>query len=83
MACRLVRCPPIHKAILNRDAAALDPAEFAQPLHKSGNPPVHGQRRARAQEPDGRQLAGLLRARRERPRSRTAAEKRDELAPFN
>ena len=40
-----------------------------------------GRRRARAQEPDGRQLARLLRARRERPRGRRAAEQRDELAP--
>ena len=38
-------------------------------------------RRARAQEPDGRQLRRLLRARRERPRRRRAAEQRDELAP--
>ena len=36
--------------------------------------------RVRAQEPDGRQLRRLLRARRERPRRR-AAKKRDELAP--
>jgi hypothetical protein len=70
----------LRPAILNRDGAALDPAEFAQPLHKSGNPPVHGYRRARAQEPDGWR-PGLLRARRERPRGRTA-EQRDELAPF-
>src|SRR5262249_52472408 len=65
----------------NRDGAALDPAEFAQPLHKSGNPPVHGYRRARAQEPDGWWLR-LLRARRERPCRRRAAEQRsDEIAP--
>ena len=36
-----------------------------------------------AQEPDGRQLSGLLRARRERPRSHRAAEQQDELAPFH
>ena len=36
-----------------------------------------------AKEPDGRQLSRLLRARRERPRRRRAAEQRDELAPLS
>ena len=71
----------LRPAILDRDGAALDPAEFAQPLHKSGGPLAPGRRRGRAQEPDGRQLCRLLRARRERPRRRRAAEQRDELAP--
>ena len=70
----------LRPAILDRDGAALDPAEFAQSLHKSGDPFARGRRRARAQEPDGRQLPRLLRARRERPRRRRAAEQRDELA---
>jgi hypothetical protein len=35
-----------------------------------------------SQEANAGDLADLLRARRERPRSRCAAEKRDELAPF-
>ena len=73
----------LRPAILDRDGATLDPTEFAQPLHESGDPLAVGRRRARAQEPDGRQLAGLLRARRERPRRRRAAEKRDELAAFH
>ncbi len=59
-------CP----AILDRDSATLDPAEFAQPLHKSGGPLALGRGSARAQEPDSRQLRRLLRARRERPRRR-------------
>src|SRR5262245_63998798 len=29
---------PIRPAIVDGDGAALDPAEFAQPLHKSGDP---------------------------------------------
>ena len=68
-------CP----AILNRDGATIDPAEFAQPLHKSGNRwlSIEGC----PQETDGRQLCRLLRARRDRPRRRRAAEQRDELAP--
>src|SRR5262245_51005620 len=37
--------------------------------------------RTSAEEPDGRQLSPLLCARRERPRHRSAAEQRDELAP--
>ena len=72
----------LRPAILDRDGAALDPAEFAQPLHESGDPLALGRRRGRAQEPDGRQLRRLLRARGERPRRRRAAEKRDELAPL-
>ena len=73
----------LRPAILDRDGAALDPAEFAQPLHKSGDPWALGRRRGRAQEPDGRQLARLLRARRERPRRRRAAEQGDELAALH
>src|SRR5262245_24845741 len=69
-------CP----AILNREVATIDPAEFTQPLHKSGNSFAFN-RRVGAQEPDGRQLSCLLRLRRERPSGRRAAEQCDELAP--
>jgi hypothetical protein len=62
-------CP----AILNREVPTIDPAEFTQPLHKSGNSFALN-RSVGAQEPDGRQLSCLLRARRERPRGRRAAE---------
>jgi hypothetical protein len=68
-------------AIFNRDGAAFDPAELAQPLHKSGDPIAPSRKRTRAQEPDGRELGGLLRVRRERPRGCCAAEQRDEVAP--
>src|SRR5215470_15697745 len=68
---------------LDRDSAPLDPTEFAQPLHETGNPLAGGRRRARTPEPDGRQFRLLLRARRKRPRSCRAAEERDELAPFH
>src|SRR6516225_6952960 len=71
---------PFSPPILDRDRATIDPTEFAQPLRKSGDPLARGRIRAPTQESDGRQLR-LLRARRERPRSR-AAEKRDELPPF-
>ena len=57
-------CP----AILDRDVAPIDLSEFAQPLHKSGDPKALDRRCARAQETDGRQLSRLLRSRRERPR---------------
>ena len=56
----------LRPAILDRDGAALDPAELAQPLHKGGESMAPG-RSVRAQEPDGRQLPRLLRPRRERP----------------
>ena len=43
-------------------------------------PMAPDRRRGAAEESDGRQLARLLRPRRERPRRRRAAEQRDELA---
>jgi hypothetical protein len=66
---------------LDRDSAILDPTELAQPLHESGSPFTLDRSRGGAQEPDHRQLARLLRARRERPRRCRAAEKGDEIAP--
>src|SRR5262249_46460582 len=68
----------LRPTILDLDVATLVPAEFMQLLHKRGHPLSLKQRRARAQEPNGRQLCRLLRARRERPHSRRAAENRDE-----
>src|SRR5262245_1904588 len=65
---------------LDHNGTALDPSEFAQPLLKSGDPLARGGTRLPAQKPDGRQLARLLRPRRERPRGRRAAEQRHELA---
>src|SRR5437899_11706153 len=65
-------CP----AILDRNGAALDPAEFAQPLHKSRGPMAPCRRRARAEKSDGRQLAGLLRPPGERPKKKTGTPRR-------
>ena len=70
----------LRPAILDRDGATLDPAEFAQALHKSGGPLARARRRVRAQETRWSAACRLLRARRERPRRRRAAEQRDELA---
>jgi hypothetical protein len=67
----------------NRDGAALDPADCAQPLHESGDRLVLNRSRRRAQEPDGRCHRCLFRVRRERPSGGRAAEKRDEFAPFH
>ncbi len=67
-------------AVLDRDGATLDPAELAQSLHKGGDPCALACRRTAAQEPNGRQLARLLRACRYWPSSSRAADKRDELA---
>src|SRR5262247_1168854 len=61
----------------------LDPPKLAQSLHEGGNPLAEGRRRAHAKETDSRQLARLLRVRRERPRGRRAADERDELASFH
>ncbi len=49
-------------------------------VHKGGGPVAIDCGHRRAQEPDGRQPARLLRARCERPRRSRAAEQRDELA---
>src|SRR5262245_64556795 len=72
----------LRPAILDRDVAAFDPAEFVQPLHKGGDRLADHRRRGPAKEPDSWQLRRLLRARRKRPRSR-AADQSDELAPFH
>src|SRR5262249_52996991 len=67
-------------AILNRDIAALDPAQLTQPLHKSGGQMARICHRTRGHHPNGRQLSSLLRPGRERPRGSRAAQQRDELA---
>src|SRR5262245_30184345 len=67
--------------ILDRDSATLDPAEVPQSLHECSCP-WSPARCVRAQQPDGRQLARLLRACRARP-SRRNAEKGDDLAPHH
>src|SRR5262245_44886752 len=71
---------PLRPTILDRHGATLDPAEFAQSLNKGGCPCNPGRRSARSKEPNDRQLRWLLRAGRERPRRRCAADERDELA---
>ena len=73
---------PLRPAILYRDGAALDPAEFPQPAQK---------RRSSWSSPSACSRPGsrwsalclLLRPRRQRPRCRRAAEQRDELAPLH
>src|SRR5262249_33756885 len=74
---------PVCPAISDRDRAALDPTEVVEPPRECGRPLAFRQRCAVAQEPDNWSLPRLLRPRRERPRCRTAAQKRDELAPFH
>src|SRR5262245_5501159 len=66
-------------AVLDRDTTTVDPTKFAQSPHKLGHPFASGRTRVRAQEPDGRHLRWLLRARNERPRRRST-EQRDEVA---
>src|SRR5262245_28104985 len=69
----------LRPAIFDSDGAALDPAKFTQPLHEGCGPRIPVQRRARAQNADGRPLR-LLRASGQWPRRRTA-EQCHELAP--
>src|SRR5262249_42664875 len=70
-------------AVLDRDGVTIDPAEFAQPLHTCIYPCALAYWPAAAEVPDSRRLAGLLRARRERPRCCRAADQRYECAPFH
>src|SRR5262249_15878779 len=69
-------------AVLDRDGATLDPAEFAQQLHKCVDLCAQAYWAAPTEVPDGRQLPRLLRTRRERPRGR-AAEQRNEGAALH
>src|SRR5262249_38999935 len=69
-------------AIFDRDGAALEPAQFAQPLQKGVGPLARGQSRARAHEPDGRQLC-LLCPRRRGPSGSRGPKVGDELAPLH
>ena len=64
----------LRPAIFDRDGASFNPSEFAQSLHKSSGQLALPSWRSRPQESDDRHLARLLRARRERPRHRCAAE---------
>jgi hypothetical protein len=51
----------LRPAVLDHYGAALDPAEFTQPLLKGTGPLAYRRWRGRAQEADHRQLARLLR----------------------
>ena len=69
----------LRPAILDRHGAPLDPAEFAQSLHKYSSPWAPDRSRGRTQKSDGRHLRRLLRTCSERPCGR-ATHQRDELA---
>src|SRR5262249_23449174 len=78
-AAGIAHCP----AIIDAEVAAVDPAQVAQSLLKGSTPQsrlwiIGGERHQYAHAPH---LFRLLRARRERPRGRRAAEQRDERAP--
>jgi hypothetical protein len=73
---------PLAPLEVDRDCAALDPAELAQSLHEGGCPLALQRRSRRAQKPDRQHLARLLRAQGQRPRRRRAAEQRDKVAAF-
>src|SRR5438093_741581 len=77
---RIALAAPLRIPVLDRNIATFGPTEFAQALHKCSDPLTLSRRPGRAQVSDGRELGGLLRPRRERPR-RSAAEQRYEIAP--
>jgi hypothetical protein len=72
-------CP----AIFDRDVLALGKTGFVQALAECGDDMGERFSRSAAEKPDDRQLCRLLRPRRERPRSRRAAEKGDEVAALH
>src|SRR5262249_36850075 len=67
-------------AVFDRNVAAFDPAELAQPLHIGGRKLAVLRGRGPAQEPDGWKSSRLLRPRRQRPRRGRGAEEREEGA---
>src|SRR5262249_19199589 len=72
----LCSCPPIFDC----DGAPIHPAQLAQPLHQGRYALAVTCRRARNQKSEFGQLGRGLRLGGKRPRKRSAAEKRDELA---
>jgi hypothetical protein len=72
-------CP----AILDREIAALAPAELAQPPNESVDHLALHRGGVAAQESNGGMFAALLRARHERPSRRCAAERDYEFSPSN
>src|SRR5260370_30075483 len=70
----------LRPAILDRQILALDVAGFTKTLAECGQIACTIDRRPRATEEPDHRHRGLLRPRRKRPRSRRAAEQRDELA---
>src|SRR5262249_14793475 len=74
---------PVCPAIFDRDRAALDPTEVVEPPRECGRPLLSRKGCPAAKDPDNRSLRRLLRAHRERPCCRRAAEKRDERPPLH
>jgi hypothetical protein len=73
----------VYALIVDGDSLAFAIAQLSE-LRKEGLVLLDRRRvvEGRTQEPEPNQPAGLLRARRNRPRGRRAAKQRDELAPF-
>src|SRR5712691_2797013 len=70
----------VRPAVLDGYVPTLDITDFAESLTKRAHTELGRNRRLAEKEPDHRHRR-LLRARRERPHSGRAAEKRDELPP--
>jgi hypothetical protein len=75
----------VAKAKVDLDVAAIDPAQFLQALYQLPDQglPFWLALREHTQKSDARHRAGLLPSRRERPRSRRAAEQGYHLASSN
>src|SRR5262249_59533238 len=76
--CRTV-IPSSRPPRIDLEVATFGPTKFAEPLHESREPWPANRRGGRTQESDSSHFL-LLRARRERPRGRGAAEQCDESA---
>src|SRR5260221_5417257 len=81
--CRQARNVPIGKTDDYLEARVALVVRATQALADCRNAHIHNRRFPRMQQSDFATFRRLLRARRERPRSRRAAEERDELAPLH
>ena len=80
--CRQAIVLALQPVVLDRHVLAVDVAGFVEAFAERGHKARVGIGRPVSDKPDHRQRR-LLRARRERPRSRRAAKKRDEIAPLH
>jgi hypothetical protein len=71
---------PLRPSVLDRNSSTVNPPVVTEPLDKCGTPAGHDCGRAGTKKTDGRQLAGLLSVRGNRPESRHAGKEGNKLS---